>query len=161
MHTTPYTEHKLSVTLFQLHHYFPRLLASAITKRHGIDYFCLYKVPEPVGSWNFERQKRDLAFGDSVDLRKSSSLFEVLDDYFLASLFHMDVVVFREPTVSFLLHGALVCHHIFSFPTCTTHVFVGSDRTVLWKNFRKYWHMCSQCVPGSPFPPRKRVWVRG
>ena len=100
--------------VFQLHHYFPRLLASAITKRRGVDYFYLCKIPEPVEGWNFERQKRDLAIGDLVDLRKSSSLFKVLDDYFLAFLFHMDIIVFLEPTVSFLLHGALVCLHMFS-----------------------------------------------
>ena len=81
---------------------------SAITKRCGVDYFCLGKVPEPVGSRNFERQERDLAIGDSVGLRKSSSIFEILNDYFLASLFHIDIIIFREPTVSFLLHGALV-----------------------------------------------------
>ena len=87
---------------------------SAITKRRGVDYFCLGKVPEPAGSRNFERQERDLAIGDSVGLRKSCSLFEVLDDYSLASLFHIDVVVFQEPMVSFLLHGAFVCLRIFS-----------------------------------------------
>ena len=83
-------------------------------KRCDVDYFCPGKVPEPVGSRSFERQERDLAIDDSVGLRKSISLFEVLDDYFLASLFHTDVVVRREPTVSFLLHGAFVYLRIFS-----------------------------------------------
>ena len=86
---------------------------SAITKACGVDYFCLGKVSEPVGSQNFERQEQDLATGDSVGLRKSSSLFEVLDNYFLASLFHIDIVVFRKVTISCFLHGALVCLRIF------------------------------------------------
>ena len=74
----------------------------------------------------FERQEQDLAIGDSAGLRKSSSLFKVLGDHFLASLFHIDVVVFRKQTVSFLLHGALVYLRIFSWlghvcalPTCS------------------------------------------
>ena len=66
---------------------------SVITKTPSIDYFCLDKVPEPFGSRNFERQERDLAIGDSAGLRKSSSLFEVLGDYFLASLSYKDVIV--------------------------------------------------------------------
>ena len=106
--------------VFQLHRYLPHLLVSAITKRRGVDYFCPGKVPEPVGSWNFERQERDLhvAIDDLVGLRKSSSLFKVLDDYFLDSLFHTDVVVCREPTVSFFLNGTLVCLCIFSWHGC-------------------------------------------
>ena len=111
--------------VFRFHRYLPGLLVSAITKRRGIDYFCLGKVPKPVGSWNFERQERDLAIGDSVGLRKLSSLFEVLDDYFLPYLFYIDIVVFQEPTISILLHGAFVCLCIFSWharicawPTC-------------------------------------------
>ena len=51
--------------------------------------------------------ERDPAIGDSAGLRKLSSLFEVLGDCFLASLFHIGVIVFRKPMVSFLLHGAL------------------------------------------------------
>ena len=75
----------------------------------------LGKVSEPVGSRNFKRQERDLAIGDLVGLRKSSSLFEVslLDNYFLAS-FHIDIIVFRKVTISCFLHGALVCLCIFS-----------------------------------------------
>ena len=42
------------------------------------------------------------AISDSVDLHKSSSLFKILDDYFL---FHRDVLVFRKPTVSWLFIG--------------------------------------------------------
>ena len=87
---------------------------SAITKTPSIDYFCLDKVPEPVGSRNFERQERDLAINDLAGVHKSSSLFEVLGDYFLAFLSHTDIIVIRNPMVSFLLHGALVCLRIFS-----------------------------------------------
>ena len=67
----------------------------------GVDYFCLGKVAEPVGSRNFDRQERGLAISDSVGLRKSSSFFEVLGDYFLASSFRIDVVVFQKSMVSF------------------------------------------------------------
>ena len=160
------TECKPSLTLISVSTLLPpHLLGSAITKTYGVDYFSLGKVSDPFGSWNFERQEQDLAIGDSADLRKSSSLFKVLGHYFLAFLFHIDVVVFQKQTVSFLLHGALVCLHIFSWHghiiMCTTHVFVGSDQEVLRKIFQKCWRMRSQCVPGSPFPPWKKAWVQG
>ena len=76
------------ILLSVLYCYSPHLLVSTIMKTCGINYFCLGKILEPVGSRNFERQEQDLAIGDLVGLCKSSSLFEVLDDYFLASLFH-------------------------------------------------------------------------
>ena len=71
-------------------------------------------------------------------------------------------VVFREPTVSFLLHGAFV-----SVYSPDTVVYV-HNQCVRWlwsdsftENFPEIWCMHSQCVPGSPFPPRKRAWVQG
>ena len=73
---------------------------SAIAKTHGVDYVCLGKVPEPVGSRNFKGQEQDLASGDSVGLRMSNSLFKALDNYFLDSLFHIDIVVFLKPFFS-------------------------------------------------------------
>ena len=63
-------------------------------------------VLEPVESRNFKRQEWDLAIGDSVGLCKSSSLFEVLDDYFLAS-FIWTSWSFENQQLA-LLHGALV-----------------------------------------------------
>ena len=71
--------HFHAIPLFQLKHYLLRLLVSAIKETLGAHYFCLIgKAPKPVGSQNFERQEQDLAVSDSVDLHKSSSLFEVL-----------------------------------------------------------------------------------
>ena len=86
--------------LFQLYCYLPRLLVSVVMKTCNSDYF---RLGRPVVSRNFERQERDLSIGDLVGLHRSSSLFKVLDDYFLPTLFHIDVV-FQKPT---LLHGAL------------------------------------------------------
>ena len=65
----------------------------------GVHYFCLGKAPaRAVESRNFKKYEQDIhvnvAIGDSVSLRKSSDLFKVLDDYFLASLFHKHVEVF-------------------------------------------------------------------
>ena len=90
--TTPCIECKLSVTLLCISSP-PLAMLAGVCQRCGVNYFCPGKVPEPVGSRNFERQEKDLAIDDSVGLRKSSSIFEVLDDYFPASLFHMVVVV--------------------------------------------------------------------
>ena len=89
MYTTPCTEPKLSVTLLCISTppLFATLAGVCHHRKTRVDYYCLDKVPEPAGSRNFERQERELAIGDSVGLRKSSSLLQVLDDYFLASLF--------------------------------------------------------------------------
>ena len=75
-----------------------------ITNACGVNYFCLGKVAEPVGSRNLESQEWGLAISDLIGLRKSSSFFEVLhvDDYFLVSLFRIDVV-FQNSMVSFYM----------------------------------------------------------
>ena len=64
----------------------------------SVHYFCLGKAPaRAVESRNLKKYEPDLhvyvAIGASVGLRRSSDLFKVLDDYFLASLFHMYIAV--------------------------------------------------------------------
>ena len=65
-------------------------------------------------------------------LHKSSSVSEVLDDYFLASLFHRDIIVFRKPTVSSSMGLYFVT---MTLPyICTSHVLAGSNLTLFSGN---------------------------
>ena len=82
MYGTPCTEHKLFVTLLSISTLLLFATLSGVYHYENMQHrISLGKVPEPVGSRNFERQEQDLAIGDSVGLRKSSSLFELLSYY--------------------------------------------------------------------------------
>ena len=87
MYTIPCTECELSVTLLSVSTLLLFATLAGVCHHENTRHRLLLsvKVLEPVGSQDLETQERDLAISDSAGLRKSSSLFEVLGHYFLAS----------------------------------------------------------------------------
>ena len=115
--------------LFQLFSYLPRLLVSSFMKTARVNYFCLSKEFK-AKIWR--DKNKDLAINSSLCLGKWSSLFEVLDRYFLVSLFHGSIVVFHkhQQLVSswrgFILSPYF--HHTVSC-TCTSQLCTSSNGT--------------------------------
>ena len=71
----------------------------------------------------------------------SSSLFEAVDDYFLAVSVSQRRLSLSKTNGWLVLHGALFLSPYFHSTllyTCPSHVFAGSNLTVLRKKLRKY-----------------------